>query len=66
MSIDWILSTAPMVKLAHIAGLTLWCGGLLVLPVMLARHDPAVVADDYRLIRRATHLTYTTVVTPAA
>nr|WP_255564211.1 cbb3-type cytochrome c oxidase subunit I [Mameliella sp. CS4] len=66
MMIDWILSTVPVVKLVHIAGLSLWCGGLLVLPIMLARHDPAVVAEDYRIIRHATHMTYTMVVTPAA
>lgn len=66
MTPDWILSTVPLLKLLHITGLTLWCGGLLVLPLMLARHDPAVVADDYRIIRRATHMTYTMIVTPAA
>lgn len=46
--------------------LGIWCGGLIVLPLMLSRHDPAILQDDYRIIRHSTHLTYTTVVTPAA
>ncbi|WP_254701868.1 CopD family protein [Roseovarius sp. THAF27] len=33
---------------------------------MLARHDLAVVADDYRIIRHATRMTYTMIVTPSA
>ncbi|UOA16461.1 CopD family protein [Sulfitobacter dubius] len=53
-------------KSAHIAALLLWCGGLLVLPLMLSRHDPAVTPEDYKRIRRATHTTYAIVVTPAA
>ncbi|WP_300379064.1 CopD family protein [Henriciella sp.] len=64
--IDWLISTTPIFKAIHISGLAIWCGGLLILPFMLGRHDPAVVEADYRLIRRATHLTYTTCVTPAA
>ena len=28
--------------------------------------DPAVMAEDYRLIRHSTHITYTLCVTPAA
>ncbi len=63
---DLFVSTVPFLKAVHFAALALWCGGLMVLPLMLARHDPAVVADDYRLIRRATHITYTACVTPAA
>lgn len=53
-------------KGVHIVALAVWCGGLLALPFMLGRHEPAVVIQDYRLIRRATHLTYTLCVTPAA
>ncbi|PYE85020.1 CopD family protein [Pseudoroseicyclus aestuarii] len=64
--IDWIVATVPIFKAVHIAGLLIWCGGLLVLPLMLARHGPSIMADDYRLIRRASHVTYTNVVTPAA
>lgn len=63
---EWLLATVPLLKGVHIAALVLWCGGLLALPLMLSRHDPAVSQDDYRRIRRATHLTYTVCVTPAA
>jgi len=64
--IDWLIATIPIIKIVHIAALVIWCGGLLSLPVMLARHDPAVTAQDYRLIRHATHNTYTLCITPAA
>lgn len=56
----------PFFKAAHIAALIIWGGGLVALPLMLSRHDPAVSAEDYTIIRRATHLTYTLCVTPAA
>jgi uncharacterized membrane protein len=62
----FLVSLVPLFKVVHIAALTLWCGGLIALPLMLARHDPAVSAADYTVIRRATHLTYTLCVTPAA
>lgn len=64
--IDWLLPFVPLVKAVHIVGLCLWCGGLVALPFMLARHDPAVSQDDFRRIREATHFTYTLCVTPAA
>ncbi|WP_116085155.1 CopD family protein [Tropicimonas sp. IMCC34011] len=64
--VDWVVNLVPIFKALHIAALSLWCGGLLVLPFMLARHDPNMLAEDYRIIRRATHITYTTFVTPAA
>jgi protoporphyrinogen IX oxidase len=64
--VDWILSTIPIFKVVHIAALVMWCGGLLVMPVMLARHDPAAVAEDYRIVRHATHGVYTLCATPAA
>ena len=64
--IQWLLAMAPLFKGVHIAALSIWCGGLLALPLMLSRHDPAAAQDDYRRIRRATHLTYTICVTPAA
>lgn len=63
---DWLPGLVALFKSAHIAALLLWCGGLLALPLMLSRHDPAVTPDDYRRIRRATHTTYAIVVTPAA
>jgi uncharacterized membrane protein len=56
----------PYLKSVHIAGLLIWCGGLLALPSMLVWHDPAIGQADYRRIRRATHYTYTLAVTPAA
>jgi len=63
---DWILPAVPIFKAVHIIGLLVWVGGLTVLPLMLTRHDPAISAEDYRMIRRATHLTYTMCATPAA
>ena len=63
---EWIYQSVPYFKALHIAGLCLWCGGLLAMPLMLSRHDPVDSQDDYRRIRRATHLTYTLFVTPAA
>lgn len=53
-------------KALHIAALCIWCGGLVALPMMLTRHDPAHSQADYTVIRRSTHLTYTMIVTPAA
>ena len=64
--IAWLQDLIPLFKAVHITALCIWCGGLLTLPLMLARHDPVVAQDEYRLIRRATHLTYTVCVTPAA
>jgi len=64
--IDWIAPAVPIFKAAHIVGLVVWCGGLLALPMMLARHEPSISVEDYRMIRRASHLTYTLCVTPAA
>lgn len=63
---DWIAAVVPWFKGLHIVALFIWCGGLLAMPLMLAYHDPADSQDDYRRIRRATHLTYTMAVTPAA
>lgn len=56
----------PHLKALHVAGLMVWCGGLFALPGMLAWHDPSIGQADYGRIRRATHYTYTLVVTPAA
>ena len=63
---DWLTWLIPVFKAGHIFGLIIWCGGLIAMPLMLARHDPAVSQVDYRRIRRATHLTYVLAVTPAA
>ena len=43
-----------------------WCAGLFALPMMLARHDPAIGQADHTRIRHATHYGYTLLVTPAA
>jgi uncharacterized membrane protein len=64
--VDWVLALVPIFKGVHIAALLIWCSGLLVLPIMLARHEPAIAAQDYVHIRRAAHITYTLCVTPAA
>lgn len=64
--IDWLIGTMPLFKALHIAGLTIWCAGLMALPFMLSRHHPDVLPDDYDMMRRASHITYTMCVTPAA
>ena len=68
--IEWIQAVVqvliPFFKAAHLVALFVWCGGILAMPLMLARHDPSNADDDYLRIRRATQLTYTIVVTPAA
>ncbi|MCB5177541.1 MULTISPECIES: CopD family protein [Microvirga] len=64
--IPWLNPTIPYLKALHIAMLSLWCAGLFALPLMLARHDPAIGQADYARIRRATHFGYTFVITPAA
>jgi len=64
--IEWLISTVPLFKALHIAGLSIWCAGLIALPLMLRHHDPAISQQDYHIIRSGTHLTYTMLVTPAA
>lgn len=56
----------PHLKSLHIGMLVIWCAGLFALPLMLARHDPAIGQADYARIRRATHYAYAFVITPAA
>lgn len=63
---DWAAALVPYLKAVHVAALFVWCGGLFALPLMLSNHDPANSPEDFRRIRRATHLTYTIAVTPAA
>lgn len=63
---DMLTPMIPHLKALHVIALVLWCGGLFALPVMLARHDPAIGQADYTRIRRATHFSYTFFVTPAA
>ena len=62
----WSAALVPHVKALHVAALAVWCGGLVALPLMLARHDPAIGPADYARIRRATHYGYTFLVTPVA
>lgn len=63
---DWLVVLVPLFKSVHITALSLWCGGLIAMPLMLAKHDPAVPQEDYDRIRKATHLTYTLGLTPSA
>lgn len=63
----WTLDpVVPHLKALHVAALAAWCAGLVAVPVMLARHDPAIGQADYARVRRATHYAYTFAVTPAA
>ncbi|MGJ0532260.1 CopD family protein [Methylocystis sp.] len=57
---------APHFLAFHVLTLALWCAGLIALPLMLSRHDPAISQADYGRIRRYTHFAYTLGVTPAA
>ncbi|MBF9044373.1 hypothetical protein HKCCE4037_13600 [Rhodobacterales bacterium HKCCE4037] len=63
---DWLTWLIPVFKAGHIFGLVFWCGGLIAMPLMLARHDPTIGQVDYHRIRRAAHLSYTLAITPAA
>lgn len=63
---SWALLLVPHLKALHVAALAIWSAGLLAVPVMLARHDPAIGQEDYTLIRRTTHYGYIYAVTPAA
>ena len=64
--IGWLQPIIPHLKVLHISMLALWCAGLFAMPLMLARHDPAIGQADYVRIRQATHYGYTFVITPAA
>jgi putative membrane protein len=64
--IPWLEGAIPYLKALHIAALVLWCAGLFALPLLLARHDPAIGQADFTRIRLASHYGYTLVVTPAA
>lgn len=63
---NWLYPLIPHLKAFHIVTLAVWCAGLFALPLMLARHEPAIGPADYARIRRASHYSYTFVVTPAA
>lgn len=64
--IPWLDPIIPHLKALHIATLALWVAGLFALPLMLARHDPAIGQADYTRVRRATHFGFTLAITPAA
>lgn len=63
--IDFVTGLIPHLKGLHITALVLWCGGLFALPLLLARHDPAIGQGDYTRIRRVTHYGYIFAITPA-
>jgi len=53
-------------KFFHIAALSVWCAGLVGLPLLLARHDPADDQAHFSRMRIITHHAYVRIVTPAA
>jgi uncharacterized membrane protein len=56
----------PHLKALHVGFICIWMAGLLALPAMLARHEPAIGQVDFQRIRRATHYGYVWAITPAA
>jgi putative membrane protein len=54
------------IKLLHIAALSIWCAGLIGLPLLLAKHDQDDQQEDFSRLRVLTHQAYIRVVTPAA
>lgn len=63
--IRWLEMVIPHLKALHIAALTIWCAGILVIPLMLARHRPEIAQTAYSRVRRFSHFSYAMVVTPA-
>ena len=53
-------------KFAHIASLSLWCAGLLLLPILLARADNPIRAGEAARMRTFAHHAYKSCVSPAA
>lgn len=53
-------------KFFHIAALSIWCAGLIGLPLLLARHKPTDDQAEFSRMRIVTHQAYVMVVTPAA
>lgn len=54
------------VKGLHIACLVIWCAGLICLPLLLARHDPAMTSAQFDRLRMMTRFTYAVIASPAA
>lgn len=53
-------------KFLHIAGLSLWCAGLLMLPLLLERADNPVRQGEAARMRLFAHYAYNFLVSPAA
>jgi protoporphyrinogen IX oxidase len=53
-------------KLLHIAALSIWCAGLVALPLLLAKHDQRDQQQTFTRLRLLTHPAYIGLVTPAA
>lgn len=56
-------------KALHIAALSIWCAGLVLLPVLMYLHgrQPGVSTQEgFAMFRRLSHFSYTKVITPAA
>ena len=53
-------------KALHIAALTIWCAGLIALPLMLRHIEPGQSQPTFARLRKFTHYGYTRLVTPAA
>ncbi|MCL3883358.1 CopD family protein [Marivita sp. GX14005] len=64
--IDALVPAIPHIKALHVSMLSIWCAGLFALPLVLARHDPAIGQQDYAIIRRVGHYGYIFLVTPCA
>ncbi len=56
----------PALKFFHIAALSLWCAGLLLLPVLLQRADNPVREGEAARMRMFAHHAYNAIVSPAA
>jgi len=64
--VNWVDGLIPHVKALHLSLVAVWVAGLIALPRMLARHDRAIVQDEFTQIRRATHYGYVWVISPVA
>ena len=53
-------------KFIHIAGLTVWCAGLIALPVLLQGYGAPRHQPEFMRFRLLTHVGYAAVATPAA
>jgi len=53
-------------KFLHIAGLAMWCAGLLYLPGLLLAHRNLPPGQEFARIRRATKFNYNVLVSPGA